>query len=123
MKPSVEKRAIVSFASWLAMLIVACTISAADWKPDKRIELVVPNAPGGGNDRIARLAQHIAQEKRLIDPVMTITNKPGAGQMLGINYLNQHPGDGHYIGIISATLLGDIIAGRSQIGLADVAPI
>jgi putative tricarboxylic transport membrane protein len=96
---------------------------AADWAPDKRIELVVPNAPGGGNDRIARLVQHTAQEKRLIDPVMMITNKPGAGQVIGINYLNQHPGDGHYIGIISATFLGDIISGRSQLGLADIAPI
>lgn len=104
-------------------LAAACSVHAADWAPDKRIELVVPNAPGGGNDRIARLVQHIAQEKRFIDPVMTITNRPGAGQVIGINYLNQHPGDGHYIGIISATFLGDIIAGRSQVGLADIAPI
>src|SRR5689334_22563180 len=94
-----------------SVLLIACTTGAADWAPDKRIELVVPNAPGGGNDRIARLVQHTAQEKRFIDPVMTITNKPGAGQVIGINYLNQHPGDGHYIGIISATFLGDIISG------------
>jgi putative tricarboxylic transport membrane protein len=101
----------------------AAGAQAADWKPDKRIEIVVPNAPGGGNDRIARLVQHIAQEKRFVDPVMTITNKPGAGQVIGIGYVNQHAGDGHYIGIISATFLGDIISGRSQIGLADIAPI
>jgi putative tricarboxylic transport membrane protein len=107
----------------LAVLVAACNVYAADWAPDKRIELVVPNAPGGGNDRIARLVQHIAQEKRFVDPVMTITNKPGAGQVIGINYLNQHAGDGHYIGIISATFLGDIIAGRSQVGLADISPI
>jgi putative tricarboxylic transport membrane protein len=54
---------------------------------------------------------------------MTITNKPGAGQVIGVNYLKQHAGDGHYIGIISATFLGDIIAGRSQVGLADISPI
>jgi putative tricarboxylic transport membrane protein len=103
---------------------LACTPSiAADWKPDKRIEIVVPNAAGGGNDRIARIVQHIAQEKRFVDPVMTITNKPGAGQVIGISYVNQHPGDAHFIGIISATLLGDIISGRSQVGLADIAPI
>jgi len=103
--------------------IAACNTHAADWTPDKRIEIVVPNAAGGGNDRIARLVQHIAQEKRFVVPVATITNKPGAGQVIGISYINQHPGDGHYIGIISATFLGDIISGRSQLGLADIAPI
>ncbi len=102
---------------------LACAGYAADWTPDKRIEVVVPNAAGGGNDRIARLVQHIAQEKRFVVPVATITNKPGAGQVIGISYINQHPGDGHYIGIISATFLGDIISGRSQLGLADIAPI
>jgi putative tricarboxylic transport membrane protein len=110
-------------AAFVALTVVACNAYSADWKPDKRIELVVPNAPGGGNDRIGRLVQHIAQEKRFVDPVMTITNKPGAGQVIGIGYINQHPGDGHYIGIISATFLGDIISGRSQIGLTDIAPI
>jgi putative tricarboxylic transport membrane protein len=107
----------------LAALTLCFSANAADWKPDKRIEIVVPNAAGGGNDRIARLVEHIAQEKRFVDPIMTITNKPGAGQVIGIGYVNQHPGDGHYIGIISATFLGDIISGRSQIGLADIAPI
>jgi putative tricarboxylic transport membrane protein len=106
-----------------AVATFACGARAADWKPDKRIEIVVPNAAGGGNDRIARLVQHVAQEKRFVDPVMTITNKPGAGQVIGIGYVNQHAGDGHYIGIISATFLGDIISGRSQLGLADIAPI
>jgi len=108
----------------LLLAALACaTAHAADWRPDKRIEVVVPNAPGGGNDRIARTVQRIAQEKRFVGPVMTISNKPGAGQVLGINYINQHPGDAHYIGIISATLLGDIISGRSQVGLADITPI
>ena len=106
----------------LAAMDFGCAI-AADWKPDKRIEIVVPNAAGGGNDRLARLVQRIAQENRLVDPVMTVVNKPGAGVVLGLNYLNQHPGDGHYIGIISATFLGDYISGRSTIGISDITPI
>ncbi len=119
--PSLLRALCHSLAAFV--LIAACNADAADWTPDKRIEIVVPNAAGGGNDRIARLVQHIAQEKRFVVPVATITNKPGAGQVIGISYINQHPGDGHYIGIISATFLGDIISGRSQLGLADIAPI
>lgn len=118
--------AAITFRHCLCVLPLAFALSgahAADWKPEKRVEIVVSNAPGGGNDRIARTVQRIAQEKRFVDAVMTITNKPGAGQVLGINYINQHAGDAHFIGITSATLLGDIVSGRSQIGLTDIAPI
>jgi putative tricarboxylic transport membrane protein len=114
--------AAVLFAS---LLIGVCgPVLAAEWKPDKRVvEVVVPNAPGGGNDRIVRLIIKIAQEQRLVEPTMNVVNKPGAGIVMGMNYLNQHAGDGNYIGIISATLLGDYVSGRSPIGPADVVPI
>src|SRR5260221_5944043 len=113
---------------FLAMLLAAATTDygcarAADWKPDKRVEIVVPNAAGGGNDRIARLVQKIAQENRWVDPVMTVINKPGAGVVVGLNYLNQHPGDGHYIAIVSATFLADYVTGRSSLGIADITPL
>jgi putative tricarboxylic transport membrane protein len=113
-------------AAALAVLAaVACgPAAAADWKPDKRaVEVVIPNAPGGGNDRIMRLVVKIAQEQKLVDVPMNIIHKPGAGVVMGMNYLNQHPGDASYIGIVSATLLGDYVSGRSPIGPADVMPI
>ena len=115
----------VSRAIFLALLIGGCSSAiAADWKPDKKVvEVVVPNAPGGGNDRIVRLVIRIAQENRLVEPVMNVVNKPGAGIVLGMNYLNQHAGDGNYIAIVSATLLGDYVSGRSAIGPADITPI
>ena len=96
---------------------------AADWKPDKRVEVVVPNVPGGGNDRIVRLLIKISQESRLVDAIMNVVNKPGAGVVMGLTYLNQHPGDGNYIGIISATFTGDYVTGRSTIGPGDITPI
>ena len=120
-----------SSGGWLAailfgpLLTAACSDAvSAEWKPDKRVvEVVVPNAPGGGNDRIVRLVIKIAQEQRLVDAVMNVVNKPGSGIVMGMNYLNQHPGDANYIGIVSATLLGDYVSGRSPIGPADVQPI
>jgi putative tricarboxylic transport membrane protein len=111
---------------WLCALPFAFAIlgaQAADWRPEKRIEIVVPNAPGGGNDRIARLIQRIAQEKKLVEPVTTIVNKPGAGVVMGLTYLNTHPADGHYLGIISATYTGDMISGRTTIGPNDITPL
>ena len=96
---------------------------AADWRPDKRVEIIVPSAPGGGNDRIIRLVIKISQEQRLVDSNITVVHKPGAGVIMGLTYLNQHPGDGNYIGIISATFMGDYVTGRSTFGPSDITPI
>jgi putative tricarboxylic transport membrane protein len=111
---------------WILVLAAsfACSLAAAaDWKPDKRVEIVVPNAPGGGNDRVGRIIQKIIQENRLVDVVINVVNKPGGGGVIGFTYLNQHPGDGHYMAIASVTLLTDHISGRTALSYTDVVPI
>ena len=42
-----QLRALGKFVVTVATLAIACGAYAADWNPDKRIELVVPNAAGG----------------------------------------------------------------------------
>ena len=108
--------------SWV-LLVLCVTAQAAEWKPAKRIEVVVPNAPGGGNDRLVRLVLKIAQEQKLIEPVVNVIHKPGAGVVMGLTYLNQFSGDGHHIAIISSTFLGDYVSGRSTISPTDITPI
>jgi putative tricarboxylic transport membrane protein len=115
-------RALPSLLAALTVFAGGATF-AADWKPDKRIEIVVPNAPGGGNDRIARLIMRLGQERKLVEPVMSIVNKPGAGVVMGLTYLNTHAGDAHFIGIISATYTGDLISGRTTLGVNDFTPL
>ena len=115
---------LIALAAALAACAPAWTCThAAEWKPAKRIEVVVPNAPGGGNDRLVRLVLKIAQEQKLIEPVVNVIHKPGAGVVMGLTYLNQFPGDGHHVAIISATFLGDYVSGRSTISPADITPI
>lgn len=110
-------------AAALVVLGAAGAAGAAEWKPMKRVELVVPNAPGGGNDRLARLIQKIAADRGLVDQVMTIVNKPGAGVVVGLTYLNQQGMDGHHLSMVSATLVGDYISGRSTMGPDDITPV
>lgn len=97
--------------------------AAADWKPDKRVEIVVPSGAGGGNDRIARLIQKTVQERRLSDAVTTIVNKPGAGQVVGLVYLSQQPADGHHMAITSVGFLTNYITGRTTVSHNDVVPL
>lgn len=111
----------------LAVMVMWCAASvaakAADWRPERRVEVVVPNAPGGGNDRLVRLILKIAQEEKLHTAVTTVVHKPGAGVVMGLNYLNQHAGDGHWVAVVSSTFLGDYVSGRSVLGPDDITPI
>ena len=82
------------------------------WKPEKPVELIALNAPGGGGDRILRIMSSIMQERRHLDVPANVVNKPGGGGAVAYAYLNQHPGDAHYLVLASKSILTNHIAGR-----------
>ena len=61
--------------------------------PDKPVKIVVPFAPGGGTDLIAR-TMGIAMGQELGQPVI-IDNKPGAGTIIGTDAVAKSPADGY----------------------------
>jgi putative tricarboxylic transport membrane protein len=94
------------------------------WKPDRNVEIVVPSAPGGSNDKTARTVERIIQEKRLLGgTTLTVVNKPGGGNMMTMNYLIQHPGDAHYVMVGTPTILTNHIIGASTLNYTDFTPI
>ncbi len=90
--------------------IVASTAAAQAWKPDKPIELIATNAPGGGSDRILRIFVKILGD--YVPTSVSVVNRPGGGGSVAYNYLNQHPGDGHYLVMGSRSILTNHIAGH-----------
>lgn len=112
-----------ALAASLALSALAAVAAEAPWKPGKRVEIIVPSATGGGNDRLARLMQAIMHKEKLVDAVTTIVNKPGAGMALGMAYLNQYPEDAHYLLITSVGFLTNHITGRSEYSHRDVTPV
>ena len=76
-------------APWLALLAPA---THAEW-PDHTIKWIVPFAPGGANDLMARAAAE-GVAKRLKQPVI-IENKPGAGAAIGAEYVAKSKPDGY----------------------------
>ncbi len=98
---------------WFVMCcFLSFNASAADWKPEKAVEIVVNTPPGNGPDRTARVMQSILQDKKHIDVPVSVSNKLGGGGVVAYTYLNSRPADGHTLMIASKALLTNHIAGR-----------
>ncbi len=114
------------FAIVLAIACIAAAPPAAaqgTWRPGKAVELIVPTAPGGANDLVARSMQTSLREHKLVTAPVEVMNRPGGNQSVAVAYLNQHPGDAHYLLIANPTLIGSHIAGISPVNYTDLAPI
>ena len=81
---------IVAGLAWLA-----CGAAAAQAWPDKPIRFVVPFAPGGNLDFIARTIQPKLAEALGVSVV--IDNRAGAGGIVGATWAAQQPPDGYTI--------------------------
>jgi tripartite-type tricarboxylate transporter receptor subunit TctC len=70
--------------------------------PTRPVKVIVPSPPGGGTDILARvLAQHFS--KALGQPFV-VENKPGAGNMIGIESVARAPADGYTLLLVASTL-------------------
>jgi tripartite-type tricarboxylate transporter receptor subunit TctC len=84
--------AALSLAASLATLVPAQSWAQAAW-PNKPVRIVVPYAPGGANDILARvLAEKLSPV--LGQPVL-VENKPGAGAMVGSDFVAKAAPDGY----------------------------
>jgi tripartite-type tricarboxylate transporter receptor subunit TctC len=79
----------------LPALLLARGAAAQGWTPDRSIRFVVPFAPGGASDLVARLtAQHLGE--RLGRPVV-VENRAGAASVIGTAEVARAAPDGHTI--------------------------
>ena len=109
------RRAIVS--------LLCCSFAAgavhAQWKPD-RPEIVVPSAPGGGNDKSARVMQRIWKELGLGE--LQVVNRVGGGGAVAYTSVSQR-NDGNSVALAQAGLNTNHITGRSPLHYTDMTPL
>jgi tripartite-type tricarboxylate transporter receptor subunit TctC len=88
------KAAIVPFAlAALALLSPLSSHGALALYPDRPVRIVVPFAPGGGTDVIARaLAQEMTKD---LGVSVIVENKPGAGTIIGTQWVATSEPDGY----------------------------
>lgn len=87
-------RPVRRIASLSVLLLLAATAQGQSW-PSKPIRVVVPQAPGGGSDLVARLMSPEI-EKRLGQPFV-IENKPGGATNIGAAAAAQAEPDGYTV--------------------------
>lgn len=105
------------------LLAAAAAPAQTVWKPERNVEIISGTAAGGAVDRANRAVQRIWQEKKIVDVSTTVMNKPGGGNTIAWNYINQHAGDGHYVSIAPYTLLTNKMVGTSVLTWSDFTPI
>lgn len=114
--------------SFLALLAFAAFAAHAEW-PEHSIKWVVPFAPGGANDLIARAAAE-GVSRRLGQPII-IENKPGAGAVIGADYVAKSKPDGYTFligaaGVITNSLIRKEMPYKDEdlvpVGMIAVAP-
>jgi putative tricarboxylic transport membrane protein len=116
----------MAMAGSCAALCIAnpLTAQAADaWQPRRPVEIVVPSAPGGGLDLVARTLQSVIVQEKLSSKPVTVLNRPGGGGTVSVAYINSHAGNGEYVTVQALPLITNRITGLSTTGLDDVTPL
>jgi putative tricarboxylic transport membrane protein len=107
----------------LALATAGIGAAAQTWKPEKPVEIIIGTSAGGPQDRTGRMIQKILQDAKLVSTPINVVNRPGGGGAVALSYLNQHPGDAHYLLINAMPLLSNHITGKSQYSYTDITPI
>jgi putative tricarboxylic transport membrane protein len=97
----------------LACLAVNAAWSQAAWRPEKQVEIILPTAPGGGNDTVGRLMQKSLQDQKQMGVPVIVLNKSGGNQTVSVAYHGQHRADPHYLLLATSTIFTNFMQGLS----------
>ena len=104
-----------------AAIFAAGGAYAADPWPSHPIHFVVPFGPGGANDLLARAAAEGAS--RVLGQPIIVDNKPGAGAVLGTDFVAKAQPDGYTFLISAAGVVSNSMIRKVPYKDADLVPV
>jgi putative tricarboxylic transport membrane protein len=95
--------------------------AAEPWKPTKPIQFIVPYAPGGGSDVLARSIASIIQGAKLNPTPLIVVNQGGGSGTVGTNTVAQSPGNENMLlTFISGQVAAPLVAGKGAATYKDL---
>jgi len=100
------------------------TGAAWAWEPSEPIEVVVHNAPGGGNDILARALLSIIEREKMVPVRMQVANRSGGGSTTAAAYMKEKAGNPHVIAVFSNLWTSStLLQAEATVAPADLTPI
>ncbi|MGA7432298.1 MAG: tripartite tricarboxylate transporter substrate binding protein [Xanthobacteraceae bacterium] len=102
-----SRRALLAAALPALAIGAAHAQSAADAEayPDRQVTFIVPFAPAGSTDTLARLLAERLQQR--LGRAFVVENRPGAGTVIATNFVAKSPADGYTIMMAVSSLAID----------------
>jgi putative tricarboxylic transport membrane protein len=123
---------LVATAAVASTLLVAACGATADkgsdasssggGKPASGLQLMVPNAPGGGYDTTARTAAKVLETAKITNTVQ-VFNLPGAGGTVGLQRIVNEKGNGKLAMQMGLGVVGAAYTQKSKATLSETTPI
>lgn len=109
----------------IAMLVIACCVSASDAGdfPVKPVTMICAYSAGGGSDLVARLVAKYAE--KYLGEAIVVENRVGAGGQIGFTALSRAKADGYTIGMLNVPAMNMLALVRDNCSYAtsDFEPI
>ena len=84
--------------AFVLAVALAPALAAAQAFPSKPVRVIVPFPPGGATDIIARMVA--AKMQQTWGQPVIVESKPGAGTVVGTDFVAKSPPDGHTLGFV-----------------------
>lgn len=137
-KLKIKKWATIFLSGVLALSLTACGSNqsagnesgnkeaAQSSYPEKPIIITAPSGAGGGLDTTARALTKALGETKLVSQTMTVENKPGGGQAVGLaDFVSHDPKDPYKLYLPSVPLIINNLKkeGNSPFSYKDLTPL
>lgn len=115
------RSAVLGLALAGCAMMAAAPAGAADY-PKRNLTLIVPSAPGGGCDLVARnFATHF---EKYIGQTVVVSDRAGGGGSVGMSVLSHSRPDGYTLGVtVIGCVLMQPLYGSTDYTTADLKPI